>query len=418
MRLLLAWLVATLVAPLLLGSGYLKIGDIEGESDGGGFQGWIELSSVESLIETVESADTRSRLSRHEPLALEKSVDKASPLLAQALASGEVFGDATIVATRGGGAGQRYFEMKLGSARVVDWRLEGEFESGELSESFSLYYGNVDWLYRRFAEGAQALEEVQVNWDLEAGEGGSVSAHAPTLQPVAEVLAEQGEVFEVSLGISDVDTEIGSVSLEVESRSSDLVKVLGVEGAGESRTLTLQASELRSGLAAIELRLDDGDFQVVRAFSVMVGVETPPFEAYLAAYFSEEELADRALVGAVGDPDGDELPTVLEFYLWTHPNEFSSQEEATGYVAKFEDGAFEAELRFWRRVDAGLSGGVAFSESLKQWSRLEAGAVGNPSYEESVDSAGGEGVYEEVLGIVRASGLSGGYVRIELDAVF
>lgn len=414
---LLGCFIVGLCTPAAIASGYLKLGEIQGESRASGTEGWIELGSLGTLIEQLNAGSGRSTLARHQPVTLSKRLNKASPLLAQVATTGKIIRDATIVASRGKGAVTSYFEIELGSVSLLSWKMDKDFSSDQFDETFTLEYETVDWLYRRFDGDSQVLEQVQVTWDVEAGVGGSESSKAPVLAPVSEVVVAQATEFDVEINISDLDTALEKLEVSAFSHDPSLVKVLAIKGSGATRNLLLQASSVRSGIAAIQLQLTDGAFEVSRSFSVVVGTETTPFEAYLAAYYTEEELEQSELISPIGDPDGDGIASILEFYLGTPPNAFTPTNEAINYQVKSTDDGLVGELKFWRRVDANLFASIAHSFDLENWDHLESGVKGNPLYEETATAA--ENVlYEQVSGTVTAPGAERSFVRIELNAVF
>lgn len=133
------------VASSLSAAGYLKIGDIAGESKDTVHKGWIDVVSVQDLPE----ASTREKGSgmatgkrQHKPITITKPVDKATPLLAKSVqAAGAVKGKAAMAAapmTLSEG-GKTYV---LHGARVVSSTTKGgveilviEYDSCDVSDA-------------------------------------------------------------------------------------------------------------------------------------------------------------------------------------------------------------------------------------------------------------------------------------------
>ncbi len=76
------------------------------------------------------------------------------------------------------------------------------------------------------------------------------------------------------------------------------------------------------GVYTFELRADDGELSV--ADSVVVSVSSSGYEAWLAAYFTAEELLDPAISGPDADPDGDGLSNAEEYTAGTVPTDPAS----------------------------------------------------------------------------------------------
>lgn len=85
-RLIASVLASGVFASALLGAGYLKIGDIKGESTDKDHKDWIVISSVQDLP-TPSTREAGSGMAtgkrQHKPVKFSKPVDKATPLLAK-----------------------------------------------------------------------------------------------------------------------------------------------------------------------------------------------------------------------------------------------------------------------------------------------------------------------------------------------
>jgi len=172
-----------------------------------------------------------------------------------------------------------------------------------------------------------------------------------------------------------------------------LVKNLSVSGTGSERTLTFSASSLYSGSASVTVFVSDGALSRSTSFTVLINVEMTPWESFLAAYFSPEELLDVSLSSPIGDPDRDDLATVMEFALGTNPREFTHPEEAVRVRRENTPDGAVIHLEFNRRTDAGKLGPVPWMapESL-QYSPYKSG---NPLYNENTQETSNP-LYEQV----------------------
>jgi hypothetical protein len=84
------------------------------------------------------------------------------------------------------------------------------------------------------------------------------------------------------------------------------------------------------GVYIFELRADDGELSV--ADSVMISVSGSGYDAWLAAYFTAEELLDPATSGPDADPDGDGLSNAEEYTAGTVPTDAASVLAIEGLV--------------------------------------------------------------------------------------
>ena len=85
------WLLVLVLASTASAAGYLKIGDIKGESTDSGHKEWIDVLSVSGLETVVAPRDAASGLPTgrrtYEPVRIMKRIDKSTPLLAKRIAS-------------------------------------------------------------------------------------------------------------------------------------------------------------------------------------------------------------------------------------------------------------------------------------------------------------------------------------------
>lgn len=72
-----------------LSAGFIKFDGVDGESRDKDHKGWIEITSVSQGMASRDAASGLATGKRqHKPVTITKSIDKASPVLAKALASG------------------------------------------------------------------------------------------------------------------------------------------------------------------------------------------------------------------------------------------------------------------------------------------------------------------------------------------
>ena len=111
--------------------------------------------------------------------------------------------------------------------------------------------------------------------------------------------------------VNDANDPVDGLDVSVTTNNTDLIKSLSISGTGTNRTLSFTASSLYSGLAGITVRVSDGKAARSLSFSALIDTEATPFEAFMAAYFTAEELSNNLLSSPIADPDGDDMATLL-----------------------------------------------------------------------------------------------------------
>ncbi len=145
---------------------YLKIEGIPGESTERGFEGQIEVQSWSWGMSQAARAQGREGSMPGDPtkpFVIMKQVDKASPKLAQALASKQRFPSVTVTLCRSGGDKQKYMEYKMTDVIISSIRRVGELATPSAPpaqpdtraagaqdlpmEEVSFNYGKIEWTY-------------------------------------------------------------------------------------------------------------------------------------------------------------------------------------------------------------------------------------------------------------------------------
>lgn len=364
----------------------LRIDSIEGDHAETGREGWIDVSAVSSGL-VRDALDGPAAFS---DLVIGKAVDSASPLFARAVATGAIFPEAVLELRRAGPDGPYvYFEYRLRDVMVRSLDLVGTLED-EAAESVGLHFARADWLYRspgpdgipRFTAGAY--------WDIPAQTGGILESDAPpdplpSVRQVAHQAAVPGERLTVPLTIIDLPSEDHAFSVSVEADPARFPEV-SLDGAGTAWTLRLTVSPLLSDVSApVRVDLTDGEGTRSMSFLVVAGGDRTPYEGFLQAYFSQEQLdEDPRLSSPLHDASGDGLPIVMAFFFGLNPRESNAPPirlQDGGYAAG-GDGARVLRLSYERRVDEpNVYGRLWGSADLQSWFSL---GRENPLYEETV----------------------------------
>jgi type VI secretion system secreted protein Hcp len=132
-------------------AGYLKIGDIKGESTDEGHKGeiqieswsWGETSTTRLAGETAAASGLPTGKRQHKPLTITKAVDKASPKLQEASVSGRMIPSMSLTLPKGEGKEQTYLTYKLENVMITSYQTSSAAGGDLPMESFSLNYEEI-----------------------------------------------------------------------------------------------------------------------------------------------------------------------------------------------------------------------------------------------------------------------------------
>jgi len=152
---------------------FMKINGVVGESTDDQHKEWIELLSfswgVQQPKSVVSSAGSlAAERADFGDFSITKVIDKASPKLATACASGEHFSEVKIEVCRAGGDKQKYMEYKLTDVITTGFRLAGH-KSNEILpvEEVSFSYGKIEKNYTETdKQTGKGKGQVAAGWDL------------------------------------------------------------------------------------------------------------------------------------------------------------------------------------------------------------------------------------------------------------
>lgn len=107
----------------------------------------ISITAISHLLLQGEGHATKRA---HTPISLTKPIDKASPLLAQAWARGELLDcTLTLYRTSAQGINEPYYEISLKGARISSINLDipnvQDDAGGEPQEIIAFSYRDIDW---------------------------------------------------------------------------------------------------------------------------------------------------------------------------------------------------------------------------------------------------------------------------------
>ena len=118
--------------PIAHSSAYIKFDGIDGESQNAGHEGWSEIVSFDQWIHRPESGATGTARRRGdvvlEDIVLVKQLDKASPKLAEAMCTGEVFPKVEIHLTgpsEGSTCSGTFYICELKNVMITSYEVSG-----------------------------------------------------------------------------------------------------------------------------------------------------------------------------------------------------------------------------------------------------------------------------------------------------
>jgi type VI secretion system secreted protein Hcp len=137
-----------IAVPLVHAAGYLKIGDIKGESTRASHKDWIPIETVLDLAAIPDNEKSGAARTRGDvvlsDIQVTKALDRSSPLLREAITQNRVFPTATIEFLHDDGRAA-YYRMELTNVSVS--RVETTIADSASVEVIELSYEAISWRY-------------------------------------------------------------------------------------------------------------------------------------------------------------------------------------------------------------------------------------------------------------------------------
>jgi type VI secretion system secreted protein Hcp len=152
---------------------FLKIDGITGESRAKGHEGQIDIESFSWGASNTGTAATGGGAGagkvKFSDFSFSKMLDKASPLLMQAVASGKRIKTVTLYGTAAGeGNGQTYLTITLTDVLVSSFNESGSGGGGAPQDSLSLNFTKITFDYKPQNPDGSLGTAVHGGWDLKA----------------------------------------------------------------------------------------------------------------------------------------------------------------------------------------------------------------------------------------------------------
>ena len=158
-------------------AGYMKLGDIEGESKDSAHEGWINLLSVSQALSRPmragASGSTRQRASVDcGDVVVVKEMDASTTKLIEAICDGTVFPECKIDLCTSTGADGRvpYFMWELTNVFCTSYSVSGATADGAVpTEQLSLNYEEIKWTYDKMGKDGSSTGKLDASWKVEEG---------------------------------------------------------------------------------------------------------------------------------------------------------------------------------------------------------------------------------------------------------
>jgi type VI secretion system secreted protein Hcp len=170
-------LLAIITITQINAAAYIKFDGIGGEAKSEGHEGWIEILSFNQGIHKPKqgaSGSTRRRSAAvFGDLTVAKELDKSSPKLAEAVATGRVIPRVTLDVTVATERGEMtYYRYELTNVLVTSYQVSMDNPELLPMDSFSLNFEKIKVTYTglEFGTKGESGDLVEYSWKVEEGE--------------------------------------------------------------------------------------------------------------------------------------------------------------------------------------------------------------------------------------------------------
>src|SRR5262245_9860347 len=153
---------------------FAKIGDMKGESIDAKHKDEIEVLSFSWGVTnsaTIKSSGGSSSKATFQDLSIVHKIDKASPQLLQACATGQHLKEATITHRKAGKGQQEFLIVKMNDV-IITGVVHGGTGDDSASETVSLAFAKVDFEYKPQRADGSLEAGIHFKFDIKAGKPG------------------------------------------------------------------------------------------------------------------------------------------------------------------------------------------------------------------------------------------------------
>lgn len=155
---------------------YIKFDGVDGEVSDISHKGWCEVVSFEQAHTMQQTGTGPSRgktVTLFDDVRIAKTIDKASPKLAEAVCMGHVYPTVQIhVTTTAFGFGRMtYLAFELKNVLITSYIISGAGQSEEVpTEQVTLSFEQIKMTYTEFDTSGKAKGNVEYTWKVEGAE--------------------------------------------------------------------------------------------------------------------------------------------------------------------------------------------------------------------------------------------------------
>ena len=151
---------------------FAKLGSIAGESSDSKHKDEIEVLSFSWGVSNTAQfgPGTGAGKATFRDLSIVHKIDKATPLLLKACATGQHLPQATITQRKAGGAQQEYLTIKLNDVVITNVALDSTLSEG--MESVSMTFAKVNFEYKPFKANGTLGSGITFKYDLQTQKEG------------------------------------------------------------------------------------------------------------------------------------------------------------------------------------------------------------------------------------------------------
>ena len=157
---------------------FMEIPDIPGESTTSGYEGKIDIESINwGLNKEIDTSGDGRATGRavFKDLTVRKYYDASSPLLALACARGDAIARLTLTSRRqAGGETQPYLVIELKNVLVTSYQTSASRgdSAQEPVETVAMNFEEIKITYKQRNGAGDLTENIEFNWNVVTGTGG------------------------------------------------------------------------------------------------------------------------------------------------------------------------------------------------------------------------------------------------------
>lgn len=147
---------------------YIKFDGVDGEATDSEHKGWIDVLSVSQSISRSMDSGLSARSSgaaSFSDITVTKMLDKSSPKLAEAVATGKAIPTVEFHLTSTHGT---YYKYELTNVMVTSYSMSGGADERP-TEEVSLNFAHIKTTYTEYDSDGKAKGNVEYTWNVEEG---------------------------------------------------------------------------------------------------------------------------------------------------------------------------------------------------------------------------------------------------------